>query len=114
MASKKLLHAATLIELYAVSKRYPGCFEGGGSSEEVSDDIVVMLDRHWSRSIQEVTGRRSDAAFISFVLGHIDATTDQDNLRGIVRKSKTACPSRAHAICRRLIAAATEAISEIP
>src|SRR6476469_1726749 len=76
MASRGLSKATTLKEIYKVSRMFSGCLNDGGTAEEASDDVVVQLSHHWPKSINELKRYESDRAFISFVLRHIDATTD--------------------------------------
>jgi hypothetical protein len=79
-ASKMLSRSTSLSGIYKVAGLFPGCMEGGGISEEVSDDVVVRLSHHWQSALEELQKRRADYRFISFVLRHIDATTDSDDL----------------------------------
>jgi hypothetical protein len=111
-ASDGLEKAASLLDLYKVSKLFPGCFEGGGTAEEASDDIVVRLSHHWSRSLGELQRHAADRAFTLFVLRHIDATTDSDDLKVISTNARAACPRRASAVCQKVAAAAESALRE--
>ena len=113
LASQRLAKAASLMELYKVSKLFPGCLEGGGTAEEASDDVVVRLSHHWRKSMSELKRYESDRAFISFVLRHIDATTDSDDLRTILAKAKAECPTGTRATCRKVETAATSALREL-
>jgi hypothetical protein len=109
-ASKRLENSTSLMDIYNVSKLFPGCLKGGGISEEVSDGVVVRLSHHWRSSLRELRGRGASPEFISFVLRHIDATTSSDELQNILSNSKSACPPRAGAICRKIAAAAATAL----
>ena len=112
LASQRLAKAASLMSLYKASKLFPGCLEGGGTAEEASDDVVVRLSHHWSNSIGELEKHQANPGLIAFVLRHIDATTDSDDLKVISAKAKTACPLRAKALCRKVKTEADAALSE--
>jgi diadenosine tetraphosphate (Ap4A) HIT family hydrolase len=106
LASQELAKAASLTELYSVSKAIPGCMKGGGIAEEVSDDVVVHLSRHWRESLDELNRDENNPGLISFILRHIDQTTNPDDLRAITRHAKSACTTRAEALCRKIGVAA--------
>jgi hypothetical protein len=113
MASQELSRATRLTEIYKISKTFSGCLNDGGTAEEASDDVVVQLSHHWRKSIIELKRYETNRAFISFVLRHIDATTDSDDLRAILTKTKTACPIGARSTCRKVEAAAASALQEL-
>jgi hypothetical protein len=92
---------------------YPGCLGDGAIAEEASDDVVVQLSHRWRKSIIDLKRNEANHAFISFVLRHIDATTDSGDLRAILTKAKTACPAKAVTICRKVEAEAASALEEL-
>jgi len=94
LASKGLQSPTNLTGIYNISRMFPGCSEDGGVGEEISDHVVVQLSHHWRKSINELAKHHANRAFVSFVLHHIDATTDSDDLHTILAKAKTACPVR--------------------
>jgi hypothetical protein len=107
-----LSSSTNLTSIYKVAKRFPGCMEGGGISEEVSDDVVVRLAHHWRNAIRELQERRADHRFVTFVLQHVDATTDPDDLRKVESQSKAECPRTATRLCREIASAAREALKD--
>lgn len=111
MTSKSLERATSLKEIYSISKNVPGCMSGGGIAEEVSDDVVVRLSHHWNSSLNELAESATKSGLVSFVLHHIDETTDPNNLRMILKDAKSACSRGRDALCHRIETAAKEALS---
>jgi hypothetical protein len=111
LASKRLIRASNLREVYEISKTIPGCMRGGGISEEVSDDVVSRLSHQWQVSLRELNTNWNDHHFISFVMNHIDSTTDADDLRTILRNAKHSCSPKSALQCRRIEAAAHYALN---
>lgn len=78
--------------------KYKQC-DDGAIAEGYSDDIVKLLANDW-RSLDPL--RRytsSDSGFYRFVLSHIDATTDWDDLKKIVSNASHDCPKNASKMC---------------
>ncbi|HEU5067606.1 MAG TPA: hypothetical protein VFT61_05425 [Sphingomicrobium sp.] len=113
LATTSLEKAKSLSEIYEVSARFPGCFQGGGTAEEASDDVVVRLSHHWRKSIRELKRHENERAFIAFVRRHIDATTDPDGLKVISNKARTSCPAGAKALCRKIDQAARVGLHDL-
>ena len=113
LVSKQLSRAKSLIDIYKISMRFPGCLQGGATAEEASDDIVVRLSHRWNRSITELRTHHTDRFFIAFVLRHIDATTDSEDLQTIVHETISRCPIGAHSICGKVGAAAGSALQDL-
>ena len=110
-ASENLAKATSLGELYSISKEVPGCMRGGGISEEVSDDVVVRLSRHWRSSLDELSRDKNNSDLVSFILRHIDETTNPNDLRVILSYSKSACLPEANTLCRKIGEAARVALN---
>jgi hypothetical protein len=82
------------------------------SAEEVLSDFVThRLARFWDIGVLQRQMVR-DARFGSFVVAGLNATADYDELRRVIRNAETRCPDGARALCRRLSAAASEALEE--
>jgi len=100
--------------IYAVFKRnFPGCPDDGMFAEGYSDVIVRALAKRWndSRELKSLTDR--DPAFRAFVLRHIDATTDPDELNQALKNARTKCPVGASRLCKEVATNATAAIKEM-
>ncbi len=78
-------------------------WDDGWISEGISDFVVHRLATHWESFHELATIARADTAFGSWVVLHIDATTDEDELASIVRHARARVPSRSFAALRRRI-----------
>ncbi|MHB8916285.1 MAG: hypothetical protein ACYC4K_10795 [Thiobacillus sp.] len=99
--------------IYAVFKtNLPGCPDDGMFAEGYSDVIVRALAKRWnSRELKNLTDRNS--AFRAFVLRHIDATTDPDELNQALKNARAKCPVGASRLCKEVARNATAAIKEM-
>lgn len=100
--------------IYAVFKHnLPRCPDDGMFAEGYSDVVVHGLAKHW-RSIQELqTITASDPAFLTFVIRHVDATADAEELKQTLRNATTRCPVGASVLCKQIGAGAAAAIEEL-
>ena len=89
------------------------CPDDGFWAEAYSEIITSVLAKKWKEfnNFLEVTAQ--DPKFYEFSLRHVDATTDSNNLKMIVKNAKNQCPKRASAICSRLEEEARTALREI-
>jgi len=100
--------------IYSVFKHnLPACPDDGFYAEGYSDVIVVALARRWSDvgKLQDLVA--GDPRFKRFVLSHIDATTDEKDLRLILRNARTKCPPNTARLCREIAVRARAAIAEV-
>jgi hypothetical protein len=97
--------------LYRSYKLYRQC-DDGSIAEGYSESVVRILADHWSTLSRLATLSRRDARFRRFVLGHVDATTNPDDLKKIRVKANTQCPPRLGAICADLAKEADAALKE--
>jgi hypothetical protein len=84
--------------VYDSFKRFGHC-DDGSVGEKYSDSIVRLLATRWD---QLSTLRRlvlSDGKFHDFVLRHIDATTDEDDLKKVAVSARARCPAVAKTLC---------------
>jgi len=95
--------------LYRWYKLYRQC-DDGGLAEGYSESVVRILADHWNTLPRLVTLSRRDPRFRRFVLGHVDATTNPDDLRKIRINASTQCPPRLGAICADLAKQADAAL----
>lgn len=97
--------------IYAVFKtNFPGCPDDGMFAEGYSDVIVRALAKRWNngRELKILTDR--NPAFRAFVLRHIDATTDPDELNQALKNARSKCPVGASRLCKEVARIATAAI----
>jgi len=104
--------SSTWDALYKSYKAYHHC-DDGAIAEGYSESVTRMLARQWSTLPQLLPLAQEDAAFGAFVIRHVDATADLDNLKTIVRNAKMRCPSNSIALCTEVRKRAEVAIKEL-
>ena len=77
-------------------------WDDGYVAEGISDFVVHRLATRWDSFPELATIARADTLFGSWVVNHIDATTDWDELAGIIRHASTAGPRRDAAYRHRI------------
>ena len=97
--------------LYGLYKHLAHCDDGAGA-ENFSDIVVRFLARDWKHFRDLETLVASDRNFRRFVLNHIDATTDPDDLRAIVSNAHRRCPSTAKRLCGIVKSSAESALRD--
>lgn len=111
-AEEAVDHLNSWSDIHAAFVRYAPQCDDGGIAEGYSDRVVHLLATKWE-SLPELEAMiRKDAAFKRFVLAHVDATADTDELRAIARQSKANCMKQHQLFCMQLEHAAFEAIKE--
>jgi len=98
--------------LFQSYNRFGSCDTGGDYSEGYSETVVRLLADHWSSLPELQSLSAKHPRFGRFVLSHIDATVEDDDLGKILRLSTGACPAGAAALCKQLASAAREAIDD--
>jgi hypothetical protein len=90
-----------------------GVCDDGAMAEGYSDAIVQSLAKRWDsfHELAEIMEKNPD--FHSFVLSHIDATTDSDDLKALVLNAEKKCPRQFQKTCKAMIAKARVALKEI-
>ncbi|MCV2371366.1 hypothetical protein [Roseateles oligotrophus] len=94
-------------------KNFPPCPDDGMFAEGYSELVVRTLSTEWVQFGQLGRLAAADAKFKAFVLRHIDATTNEADLRQIEERAKNACPAGHSALCRQVASAAGAAINEL-
>ena len=99
-------------QLYRSFQRYRQC-DGGAIAEGYSKSVARILAHHW-KTLPRLAylAKRSDG-FWHFVLDHINATADEDDLRRIKRRAATQCPTGLRRMCRDIRKAAEAAIEDL-
>jgi hypothetical protein len=100
-------------DIYKAFKRFRHC-DDGAVAEGFSDRIVHTLASRWTQlgTLRKLPS--SDSRFHVFVLSHIDATADEDEIKKIGFNSTRHCPPAAKILCVQLRKAARDALREIP
>ena len=94
-------------------KHLSTCPDDGMYAEGYTDVVVHTLATDWSQLGQLALAVSSDSSFKRFVLRHIDASADEEELRSVLKSANSQCP-RAHAVlCAQIAKAARTAINEL-
>jgi hypothetical protein len=99
-------------ELYNLFIKYKGC-DDGIYAEGYSDFVTRSLAKHWDRFDELAKLSATDKAFEDFVLRHIDATADWDDISLLLSNAQEKCPASSSRLCYALIEAARAAMKEI-
>jgi len=88
-------------DIYNLYKSYPGC-DDGAYAEAYSEFVVHTLATQWDRLGELIALTSTDTNFHSFILKHIDATTDKDEINIILNNSRSRCPSGNDQFCKEI------------
>ena len=97
--------------LYASYKAYRQC-DDGAIGEGYSESVARILVDHWKRLPELNRLAQKDAQFRRFVLRHLDATLNMDDVEKVKRKAMTQCPSGLNRLCSDLSKQADAAMQE--
>jgi hypothetical protein len=89
------------------------CPDDGVYAEGYSDVVVQLLAKHWETTRQFQIRATYDAQFRAFVLSHIDATTDEGDLKQVLHNARTQCPAGDSTLCKDIAARAEAAIRDL-
>jgi hypothetical protein len=95
-------------DIYRIVKSYPGC-DDGAYAEAYSEFVVHSLARHWERLGELIILTSADSNFHDFILKHIDATTDPDDIASILINAQKRCQTDNEQFCKEIQWAALEA-----
>ena len=93
-------------------ENYPG-WDDGYLAEGLSDFVVVTLAKRWNTLPSLQTEIRKNSGFRHFVLKHIDATTDESDVRTTLNNARRKCPGSSVPLCRGIEMKAGAALKEI-
>lgn len=113
--ARRALHQAdwqrTWAALYRSYRLYGHC-DDGAVAEGYSESVARILVDHWDTLPELARLSKRDAQFRRFVIGHLDATLNMDDVEAVKRKAKTRCPARFNGLCRDLAKQADSAVEE--
>ena len=98
--------------LYRLYKEFGGC-DDGATAEGFSDDVAQLFLKEWTHLDALNHLLVSDKSFKDFVLRHIDATLDEDQLKGIAANAKSHCPAWGAQLCRSVEVRADRGLQEL-
>lgn len=81
-------------------KAYSQC-DDGGQAEGMSEAVARNLVDRWER-LSRLGELIKDAGFRRFILKHVDATLNADDLEKIAVNAEKRCPTNLRALCREL------------
>ncbi len=111
-ADPALFSLKTWNDLRSWYENYPGC-DDGYFAEGLSDFVVVSLAKRWETLPSLQAEIMKNNGFKHFVLKHINATTDENDLRIVVRNARSKCPSNLRLLCKEIEKNAQMALKEI-
>jgi len=106
--------ADTLRSWDALYKSYKtlGHCDDGAVGEGYSESVARILIDHWNTLPRFVQLAGTDAAFQKFVIRHLDATLNRNDVEKIKQDATTRCPSGLRATCAHLVKQADSALKE--
>jgi hypothetical protein len=111
----RMLHDAfmprTWETLYQSYRSYRLC-DDGAIGEGYSESVARLLVDHWNTLPQLAHLARKDAEFRAFVMRHVDATLNMDDVEKIRKNAKTLCPTGLRTVCNGLAKQADSALKE--
>jgi hypothetical protein len=97
--------------LYKSYKSYRHC-DDGAIGEGYSESVARILVDHWSTLSRLAQLGNKDAEFRAFVVRHIDATLNMDDVEKIKTRAKAQCPNALRTLCSDLAKHADSALKE--
>jgi|SRR5579884_104346 len=91
--------------------RYRQC-DDGGPGEGVSEGIARNLVDRWRTLPRLAELTRNEPGFRRFILKHVDATLNGDDLRKIDTNATSGCPAGLHSFCKTLSLQSQAALKE--
>ena len=89
-------------EFYAYFKTYYGC-DNGAIAEGISDKVEQLMTHDWA-SLSSVTAKlRSDKAFRTLLLNHIDETWSSEDIEIARQNAASHCPQGLDAFCKTVV-----------
>jgi hypothetical protein len=92
---------------------FPPCPDDGMFAEGYSELVVRTLATNWSNLSELRVASSKDPRFKAFVLRHIDATTNEADLRVIQSGATSQCPKGNSSLCTEIGKASSRALSEL-
>lgn len=97
--------------LYRSYRHFSHC-DDGAISEGYSESVARILADHWETLPRLAVLSHNNEDFLRFVVGHVDATLNMDDVKKIRSSASRQCPAGQNDLCKRLALAAQTAIKE--
>ena len=88
--------------------------DDGAAAEGYSESVARILADHWESLRQFSRLTENEKGFRAFVLRHLDATLNMEDVRAIHANSMQHCPADLRNLCKDLRKSADAAIKEDP
>jgi hypothetical protein len=98
--------------LYKSFESYRQC-DDSAIGEDYSEAIARILVDHWNTLPDLARIQSKDGKFRSFVLKHIDATLDENDVRKIRKNASAQCPAGLRKLCADMKTQANLALKEL-
>jgi hypothetical protein len=98
--------------LYKFYQKFNHC-DDGSIAEGFSEAIVTLLKDRWLEFFRMQSTWSRDLAFHTFVIKHVDASTNYDDLKMIASYTQNRCPKNYQKLCLSIDAAAQQAMKDI-
>jgi hypothetical protein len=99
-------------DLHRWFKDYAGC-DDGNLTDDVVEYVTSSLAKDWQDLPKLGQEIKREPRFKAFVLHHIDATVDTDDLEAVKRNADQRCPAGSEPLCASIASAAQSALAEI-
>jgi hypothetical protein len=100
--------------IYSVFKRnVPACPDDGFYAEGYTDVVVVALAARWADLPLLDSLLVQDAEFKRFILRHVNASADENDLRRVLHNTETKCPAKYERLCAEIRAQAMKAMADL-
>ena len=96
--------AGSWSDLYSSYQSYSQC-DDGAIGQGFSDSVVRLLATQWESLPKLRDLAASDPKFGAFVLSHVDATADPDQLLAVGQFAANDCPVGLETLCKEITAA---------
>jgi hypothetical protein len=96
---------------YKSYKLYRQC-DDGAIGEGYSESVARILSEHWNTLPELARLARADSQFRVFVMKHVDATLNMNDIERIRKKAKAQCPTGLRAVCDDLAKQADTVLKE--
>jgi len=97
--------------LYKSYKAFGHC-DDGAIAEGFSESVARILVDHWTTLSRLAQIARKDREFRVFVIRHVDATLNMDDVEKIKQNARAHCPTGLRMTCRDLTTQADSALKE--
>ena len=93
--------------IYAAYERYGLC-DDGAIAEGFTNSVVHLLATNWVSLSDAQRLIAKSPSFRSFVVNHVNASADSDEIAKISALASTQCPLSASSFCQEILGAANE------